>query len=100
MKRLKLKAVVAIFAVALLFSACAETNESTDKDVTKKEVIEEVKKVDKVVKEVVKDSTAVASTEVSKYICPNGCEVGKVNEAGDCKSADCGMELIENPDFK
>ncbi|MCF6183781.1 MAG: hypothetical protein L3J56_03985 [Bacteroidales bacterium] len=36
-------------------------------------------------------------TIIYKYICPLGCKEGNSNTKGNCPN--CGMELIENPDY-
>ncbi|NPA68575.1 MAG: hypothetical protein GXO50_08205 [Chlorobi bacterium] len=36
--------------------------------------------------------------KIFKYICPLGCKKGKSDSPGNCP--ECGMELIENPDYK
>ncbi len=36
----------------------------------------------------------------SKYICPNHCKGSGSDKEGECTNPDCGMELMENPNYK
>ncbi len=36
----------------------------------------------------------------AKYICPNHCKGSGSDKEGECNNPDCGMELMENPNYK
>ncbi len=98
-----------LFVASFSFFACTETNsnsvsESKDSTIVKKEA--EVANTDNTniaKKDSVKETTKAKSTNkecTAKYICPNRCKGSGSDKAGECTNPDCGMELMENPNYK
>ncbi len=53
------------------------------------------------------DSTKVSEQQedlgieyTSKFICPNHCKGSGSDKEGECSNPECGMELMENPNYK
>jgi hypothetical protein len=45
-------------------------------------------------------STELGVEYTAKYICPNHCKGSGSDKPGECENPDCGMELMENPNFQ
>ncbi len=98
-----LLAMLLTFSIA--FWACNNdsSNANTDKDtvVVKKEVVtdnQEVAKPDSVTASTEKEALGVEYT--AKFVCPNHCKGSGSDKAGECSNSECGMELMENPNYK
>jgi hypothetical protein len=97
-----------IFFVSILFCfyfmvSCGESTENKSKqaDSVKKEVKKELKEKHKKHDSIKKNKKVVPLKEkeyTAKYICPDHCKGSGSDKPGVCVK--CGMELIENPDFK
>ncbi len=97
-----------IVFVSVYLSACSGSGEDTNnesvsdtlqKDIIKKDsVISAADTVKMMNDSLISDKKKIKKKEkVYKYICPMGCKTGYSDKAGNCP--ECGMELIENPDF-
>ena len=92
------------FLVCLIFSSCSnDESNSEEKDSTITELEEKMDKIE------LEESDSLATKEgtgelgkeyTAKYVCPNRCKGSGFDKSGDCPNADCGMELMENPNFK
>ncbi len=94
------------FLAVLFFSSCSndesDSNEEKDSTITQLE-----EKMDKIESEKTDslsttegESTELGVEYTAKYICPNHCKGSGSDKPGECKNPDCGMELMENPNFK
>ncbi len=96
-----------LFVVASsVFFACNEpdSNSSSNTDsavVKQKPDTNNVKVVSTNTEKVADKKTADLGIEyTAKYICPNHCKGSGSDKAGECSNAECGMELMENPNYK
>ncbi len=98
-----------LFVLSFSFFACTETNsnsvsESQDSTIVKKgaELTNtdntNIAKKDSVKK--ASDSKGLGIEYTAKYICPNRCKGSGSDKEGECNNPDCGMELMENPNYK
>ncbi len=99
---------IVLFLLSLGLISCSgtETNSGSDKDTTA--VVETTQEVsaeeantvelDSIKTSNVSDALGVEYT--AKYICPNHCKGSGSDKEGECKNPDCGMELMENPNYK
>jgi len=94
-----------LLLITVLFSTACSSEQSEEK-ISATDTTEKIK-VDTVVtgninSKKINNDTIVKSekkkdVKIYKYICPLGCKNGKSEIKGNCP--DCGMELIENPDY-
>jgi hypothetical protein len=96
-------AIFYIIIFSLLFSCTSENDSANGKDSAEIEVQDtsDIKGQNTDSEDIDSDSTINSDQEkltLTKYICPIGDIEGNTDQAGDCPS--CGMELIENPDYK
>ncbi len=102
--KLKLFKFTFLITIVLLFVSCdsqkEEEIEKNKEPIVKEEIIQEnIKKIDTIIVDSVSKKNKKEVTEkVFKFICPQGDVEGNSDKKGICPS--CGMELIENPDFK
>jgi hypothetical protein len=93
------------FFAFLSFSSCSnDESESSETDSTITELEEKMDKIE------LEQPDSLASTEsesnelavntTDKYTCPNRCKGSGSDKPGECKNPDCGMELMENPNFE
>ncbi|NJO88032.1 MAG: hypothetical protein HC831_02995 [Chloroflexia bacterium] len=94
------------FLALLSFSSCSndgsKSNEDKDSTITQLE-----EKMDKIESEApdslntkVGENAELGVEYTAKYICPNHCKGSGSDKQGECKNPDCGMELMENPNYK
>lgn len=72
--------------------ATIKTTDEVNKD------IENISKNDSTKTEEATDALGVEYT--AKYICPNHCKGSGSDKAGVCSNSECGMDLMENPNYK
>jgi hypothetical protein len=82
----------AIVAILFLFSCGGTESSETNADSAK------VNKSETTDSSKVTKNDANKTEKVAKYICPMHCKGSDSDKAGTCPV--CGMDLIENPDFK
>ncbi len=90
-----------------LFSCSNGGNENTNSDKKDTTVVAKKVETNKEATAAKPDSTkAVAEKEplgveyTAKYVCPNHCKGSGSDKAGECNNPECGMELMENPNYK
>ncbi len=96
---------VLLFISVIVSFSCSEEHKekkNTDGDTTKNITTDKIQKIDSL--NVVQPDTLKRSEKkqkkdlsVNRYICPLGCKKGESDTKGTCP--ECGMELIENPDY-
>lgn len=97
--------VLLIITIGFLVSCSEEQKEEKVSSVDSTGIIktEKTKNIDSV-KENQTDTISInekkqqKEVKIYKYICPLGCKKGKSDIKGNCP--ECGMELIENPDYQ
>jgi len=92
-----------ILSIFLFVSCDSQKEKEVDKNketIVKEEIIKEnIKKTDTIIVDSVSNKNKKKVIEkVFKFICPQGDVEGNSDKKGICPT--CGMELIENPDFK
>ncbi|RLD48297.1 MAG: hypothetical protein DRI94_12750 [Bacteroidetes bacterium] len=94
-----------MFITVIVFFSCSEEQKEkkiTADDTTENIISDKIQKIDSL--KIVQTDTLKKSQKkqkkdlsINKYICPLGCKKGKSDIKGTCP--ECGMELIENPDY-
>lgn len=103
-----------IFAALFLlltisFTSCGDTTSSTESSkqdsikavessTNKSSEVTPISKLDSTASEESPETLGIEHT--AKYICPNHCKGSGSDKAGVCKNSECGMELMENPNYK
>ncbi len=95
-----------MFITVITFNSCSDEQSNNNKTETS-----ETDTLNSISKKIA-DSLTISSSEdtiiksekeikknvkIYKYICPLGCKEGNSDTKGNCSN--CGMELIENPDY-
>jgi len=98
MKSRKLLTAIAFIFIIFSLSACKNGDNSDNNNADTLRVEENIN-ID-TTKNAENQSETVEDDNdfTAKYVCPMHCQGSGSNEAGNCKV--CGMELIENLDFK
>ena len=96
---------VLLFVTAVFSNSCSEEQKNNNQNTNDTTVIISTdinKTIDTSAKKIKSDT--IKKSEIKKkpiktfkYICPLGCKKGKSDIKGTCP--ECGMELIENPDY-
>lgn len=90
--------------IVFIFSSCKSNDNSSDnKDSLNTDYIDTLIDTDTVsntnnLDSIYENKSDIDEVIATKYICPIGDIEGNQNKAGICPI--CGMELIENPDYK
>ena len=94
-----------LFITVIVNFSCSEEQKEkkiTADDTTKNIISDKIQEIDSL--KIVQTDTPEKSVKnqkknlkIYKYICPLGCKKGKSDIEGTCP--ECGMELIENPDY-
>ncbi len=99
--------IFALLFMTVIFSVSCSDEQNTTKqtDSTEAEIIKQdlTLKADSLTSKITTDTLVKTekklkkNVKIYKYICPQGCTKGNSDESGTCP--ECGMELIENPDY-
>ena len=92
------------FMAFLSFSSCSnDESKSDDTDSTITELEEKMDEIETDKPDTLntddESSTELGVEYTAKYVCPNRCKGSGSDKPGECKNPDCGMELMENPNF-
>jgi uncharacterized paraquat-inducible protein A len=92
-----------IAGLLLVFMVSCNSSEETDSDsaITDSSAVSVEKVVDidsAAVETRIEDNQELGKEYTSAYICPNHCKGSGSDKEGECPK--CGMELMENPNYK
>ncbi|NOZ34339.1 MAG: hypothetical protein GXO80_03455 [Chlorobi bacterium] len=97
---------VLMFVTLIFITSCSEKqNNDKQKETTETDTFKSNSEitVDTITNKIKTDTIIKSEKKIKKnaiiykYICPLGCKEGNSNTKGNCPN--CGMELIENPDY-
>jgi len=93
------------FIAVLSFVSCS--NDESKSDEAEENLTELEEKMDEIViedndslKTTTEGTTELGVEYTAKYVCPNRCKGSGFDKEGECKNPECGMELMENPNYK
>ena len=101
---------ILIFATIVFLVSCSEKQNNEKNNTLIPDTINQTKEINtEINSDSLKNKVSLDTTKeknkkqikkekiIYKYICPLGCKEGNSNIKGNCPN--CGMELIENPDY-